>query len=157
MRPAPASSSDRPRVAVVGLAAVGLLVAGGFGWASTRLGEYSVMTMGHVVDGRGGSSLGTGSGHPGAVHPGGSADATAGTAGAAAPAPGASGPPGTRTVPRRATSSTVTSAGRAGSATRVVTSTGAADPDAPGAGAAAPPPPVAAPDVPAVASADPPG
>ena len=64
MRLAPASSSDRRRVAVVGLAAVGLLVAGGFGWASTRLGEYSVMTMGHVVDGRGGSSLGDRVGSP---------------------------------------------------------------------------------------------
>src|SRR5688572_19771397 len=105
MRLAPASSSDRRRLGV-GLAVVGLLVVGAFGWASTRLGEYSVMTMGHVVDGRG-SPLGVGSGHrgaghPGSAHPGAAAPdgpdavagggAAAGGGGAAAPAPGASGP-----------------------------------------------------------------
>ena len=98
MRLAPASSSDPRRVVVVGLAAVGVLAAGGFGWASTRLGEYSVMTMGHVVDGGGGSLLGTESGHSRSGHPGGSgagttggSDAVAGGGGAAAPASGASG------------------------------------------------------------------
>ena len=88
MRLAPASSSDRRRL-TAGLVAVGLLVVGAAGWASTRLGEYSVMTMGHVVDGRG-APLGTGSGHH---HGAGSGtDAVAGGGGAAARAPGASAP-----------------------------------------------------------------
>ena len=92
MRLAPASSSDRRRAAVVGIAAVGVLVAGGFGWASTRLGEYSVMTMGHVVDGGGGSLLGTGSRHHGVGSTTGGSDAAAGGGGAAAPASGVPGP-----------------------------------------------------------------
>ena len=95
MRLAPASWSDPRRVVVVGLAAVGVLAAGGYGWASTLLGEYSVMTTGHAVDGGGGSLLGTESGHSRSGHPGGSgagttggSEAVAGGGGAAVPASG---------------------------------------------------------------------
>ena len=74
VRPGDATRQAGARRLAVGLVVVGLLLAGGVAWASTRLGEYSVMTMGHVVDGRGGSSLANGSGH----HHGGAADAVAG-------------------------------------------------------------------------------
>ena len=55
MPPARAWSRDvaRPALLVAGLAVLAVLV--GAGWASTRLGEYSVMSMGHAVDGRGGA------------------------------------------------------------------------------------------------------
>jgi FtsP/CotA-like multicopper oxidase with cupredoxin domain len=66
---------DRRRLAI-GAGAVGVLVLTGAGWASTRLGEYSVMSMGHVVDGRG-----VGTGIPASGHHGGQ--------GGAAVAPGA--------------------------------------------------------------------
>jgi FtsP/CotA-like multicopper oxidase with cupredoxin domain len=54
-----------------------LAVLAGVGWWSTRLGEYSVMSMGHLVDGRGGagpaaaSSHHHGGGGPGAAQAGG--------------------------------------------------------------------------------------
>ena len=68
------------------LVAAVLLAVGA--WATSRLGEYSVMSMGHVVDGRGGASGGAGSAGPTHHH---------GAVGAAgAPAPG--GAAGVRTV-----------------------------------------------------------
>ena len=70
------SRPDRRRLAVAA-GTVGILVLAGAGWASTRLGEYSVMSMGHVVDGRGGTTglaasahhSGQGGGQSGAAAP----------------------------------------------------------------------------------------
>ena len=81
MRRVRASSPDPARLAIAAVV-VGLVVLAGAGWASTRLGEYSVMTTGHVVDGRTASGDVQASGHHG------------GGQGAAAPASGAT----TRTV-----------------------------------------------------------
>ena len=46
-----ASPPDPLRLALAA-GAVGLVVLAGAGWASTRLGEYSVMSTGHAVDGQ---------------------------------------------------------------------------------------------------------
>ena len=53
MRRPRASSPDRLRPALAVAAGVGLVALAGIGWSSTRLGEYSVMSMGHAVDGHG--------------------------------------------------------------------------------------------------------
>ena len=74
MRRARPSSPDPFRIAFAAVG-VGLVVVAGFSWSSTRLGEYSVMTMGHVVDGHGGAARPPASSHHGSV----------GSAGAAAP------------------------------------------------------------------------
>ena len=74
MRRARASSPDPFRIAFAAVG-VGVVVVAGFAWSSTRLGEYSVMTMGHVVDGHGGAGRPPASSHHGTV----------GGAGAAAP------------------------------------------------------------------------
>ena len=74
MRRARASSPDPFRIAFAAVG-VGLVVVAGFSWSSTRLGEYSVMTMGHVVDGHGGAARPPASSHHG----------SAGSARAAAP------------------------------------------------------------------------
>ena len=78
MRRARASSPDPLRIAFAAVG-VGLVVVAGFSWSSTRLGEYSVMSMGHVVDGHGGAPRAPASSHHG----------SAGSAGAEA-APGSS-------------------------------------------------------------------
>ena len=51
-----ASSRDRARLTLAAAGAGIVAVLAGVGWSSTRLGEYSVMSMGHVVDGRGGAA-----------------------------------------------------------------------------------------------------
>jgi FtsP/CotA-like multicopper oxidase with cupredoxin domain len=66
MRRARASSPDPVRIAFAAVG-VGLVVVAGFSWSSTRLGEYSVMTTGHVVDGHGGAARPPGSSHHGGV------------------------------------------------------------------------------------------
>ncbi len=78
MSRARASWPDPRRLALVA-AGVVLIVLAGLGWASTRLGEYSVMSMGHVVDGRGGSTEPRSSRHHGSEQGLGTAGSRAGT------------------------------------------------------------------------------
>ena len=77
----PRVSTPDPRRLALAAAGVAVVVLAGAGWATTRLGEYSVMSMGHVVDGRGGHpGIAASSHHGGAKTPAAAApDATRGS------------------------------------------------------------------------------